>query len=80
MINETKIQYLSVENKIYKVTDINFADLTSEASETDLLDSDVRAEELFDVMEFKDFRVRLRNWKGNLIDFEKYVKKRKKVS
>lgn len=79
-INETKIKYLTAADRIYKVKDINFSNLTIEASETDLLASDVPAEELFDVMEFKDFRVRLRNWKGNLVDFEKYARKRKKVS
>lgn len=75
-IKETKIQYLSVENKIYKVTDINFADLTLEASITDLLVSDIPSEQLFDVMDFKEFRVRLRNWQGKIVDFAEFVKKR----
>ena len=80
MSKETKIKFLKVADRIYKVTDIKFSNLILEASETDLLASDVPAEELFDVRDFKDFRVRLRNWKGNLIDFEKFAKKRKKVS
>ena len=75
-INETKIKYLTAADRIYKVTDINFSNLTLEASETDLLASDVPAEELFDVMDFKDFRVRLRNRKGNLIDFAEFMKSR----
>ena len=73
-IKEIKIQYLSVENKVYKVTDINFADLTLEASITDLLVSDVPEEQLFDVMDFKEFRVKLRNWQGKIVDFAEYVK------
>lgn len=60
-INETKIKYLTAADRIYKVTDINFSNLTLEASETDLLASDVPVDELFDVRDFKDFRVRLRN-------------------
>ena len=80
MSKETKIKFLKVADRIYKVTDIKFSNLILEASETDLLASDVPAEELFDVRDFKDFRVILRNWKGNLIDFEKFAKKRKKVS
>ena len=75
-INETKIKYLKAADRIYKVTNINFSTLTLEASETNLLASDVPAEELFDAMEFKDFRVRLRNWKGNLIDFAEFMKSR----
>lgn len=75
-IKETKIQYLLVENKIYKVTDINFADLTLEAIITDLLVSDVPSEQLFDLMDFKEFRVRLKNWQGKIVDFTEYVKKR----
>lgn len=75
----TKIRYLLVAVRIYKVTDINFSNLTLEASETDLLTSDVPAEELFDVMEFKEFRVRLRNWKGNLVDYEEFVKRQGKI-
>lgn len=75
-IKETKIKYLSVENRIYKVTDINFADLTLEAGITDLLVSDVPSDQLFDLMDFKEFRVRLRNWQGKVVDFAEFVKKR----
>ena len=49
------------ENKIYKVTIMNFINLIIEASETDLVVADIPAEELFSVMDFKEFRVRLRN-------------------
>lgn len=76
MSKETKIQYLSVENKIYKVTDINFADLTLEASLTDLLVSDIPSEQLFDVMDFREFMVRLRSWQGKIVDFTEFVRRK----
>lgn len=67
---ETKIKYLLVGgDKIYKVTNTDFTNLILEASETDLVAADVPAEELFDLTDFKEFRVRLRNWKGNIIKF-----------
>lgn len=56
-------------DKIYKVTIMNFINLIIEASETDLVVADIPAEELFSVMDFKEFRVRLRNWKGNIVKF-----------
>lgn len=67
---ETKIKYLLVaDKKIYKVTNTDFNNLILEASETDLVAADVPAEELFCLTDFKEFRVRLRNWKGNIIQF-----------
>lgn len=65
-----------VENKIYKVTDINFADLTLEANVTDMLVSDVPSEQLFDLMDFREFRVRLRNWQGKIVDFAEFVRRK----
>lgn len=56
-------------DKIYKVTNTDFNNLTLEASETDLVVADISAEELFSVMDFKEFRVILRNWKGNIVKF-----------
>ena len=66
---ETKIKFILVTDKIYKVTRTDFNDLIIEASETDLVAADVPADELFDLTDFKEFRVRLRNWKGNIIKF-----------
>ncbi|RKI87898.1 hypothetical protein D7V94_20260 [Parablautia intestinalis] len=60
--NISKIQYLSAAGtKIYKVTDIDFHNLTIEATETDLSIADVPENELFPVEEFGEFRVRLVN-------------------
>lgn len=67
---ETKIKYLLAGNeKVYKVTHADFTNLILEASKTGLSVSDVPAEELFDLADFKEFRVRLRNWKGKIIKF-----------
>lgn len=61
---------------MYKVTDINLANLTLEAKETDLLVSDVPSDQLFDLMDFKEFRVRLRNWQDKIVDFAEFVRKK----
>lgn len=61
-INDTKIKYLSVaDTKIYKVTDIDFRNLTIEATEIDLSIADVPEDEVFPVEEFGEFRIRLIN-------------------
>ncbi|MBR5596650.1 MAG: hypothetical protein IKW30_04495 [Lachnospiraceae bacterium] len=66
---ETKIKYILVADKIYRVTQINFVNLIIEASETDLVSSDIPAEELFCLSDFKEFKVKFRNWKGNIVRF-----------
>ena len=70
-INDTKIKYLSVaDSKIYKVTDIDFGNLTIKANETDLSIEDVLKTELWDVSEFKDYRVTLKNkGVGKIVEF-----------
>lgn len=66
---EIRIKYLLVADKIYKVTSTDFTNLIIEASETDLVAADVPASEVFSLEDFKEFKVRLRNWKGNIIKF-----------
>lgn len=61
IINDTKIQYLSVANKIFKVTNIDFRNSTIEAIQTDLSSADVPESEIFPVEEFGEFRIRLIN-------------------
>ena len=78
-INETKIKFIKIadDSKLYSVERISFYDFTVYAKETDLTIGDVPAEEVFDVTDFKDFKVTLRNWHGNVIDFAEYAKNRK---
>ena len=39
--------------------------------------SDVPEKEVFDITDLKEFKVTLRNWHGNVVDFIEYVKNRK---
>lgn len=76
-INDTKIQYLSVADKIYKVTSIQWLHFYLEAKETELTIDDVPENELWDISYFEDFRIRLVNQKGKaeIIDFAEWVKR-----
>ena len=78
-INETKIKYIKIadDSKLYLVDKISFYNFTVVAKETDLTISDVPAEEIFDITDFKDFKITLRNWHGNVVNFMEYVKNRK---
>lgn len=77
-INETKIKYISVaDTKIYKVREIDFCNLTIEASETDLSIADVPENEVFPAEELVEFRIRLINRKGDteIINFKEWVER-----
>ena len=78
--NISKIKYLSVADKIYKVTDIDFCNLTIEASETDLSIADVPKNEIFPLEDFREFRIRLCNddRMGAIVDFVEWVKRKRK--
>ena len=71
MSNNTKIKFLNVAGKIYRVTDISFFHMTIEATETDLTAADVPECELWDIEEFERYKVRLINnsGKGEIVDF-----------
>ena len=56
---------------------ISFYDFTVVAKETDLTVDDVPEKEVFDLTDLKEFKVTLRNWHGNVVDFAEYVKNRK---
>lgn len=78
-INDTKIKYLSVTDKIYKVTSIHWLHFYLEAKETDLSAEDVEETELWDISYFEDYRIRLVNKKGktNIIDMDEWIEKNK---
>lgn len=71
--NDTKIKFLKVKDKLYKVFHISFYYMSIEADETDLTADDVPAEEVFTIEDFKDFHIALMNKTGNnvaeIIDF-----------
>lgn len=80
-INDTKIKYISVaDTKIYKVTNIDFCNLTIEAKQTDLNIDDVDESELWDISYFEDFRVRLVNCSGKteIVDMAEWLEENKK--
>lgn len=76
--NISKIKYLSVADKIYKVTDIDFHNMIIEATKTDLVIADILENETFPVEEFGEFRVRLCNDSrmGAIVDFAEWIKDR----
>lgn len=79
-INITKIKYIKVLHKVYKVTDISFSAMTIRAVEADAFIADIPKDEIFDVMELSEFRITLVNNGGlaKVIDFEEW--KREHVS
>ena len=72
-INDTRIKYILVCGKLYEVEQINFFDFNVQAKETDKTISDVPAEEVFDITDFRDFKITLRNGCGNVVNFADYV-------
>lgn len=69
----TKIRYIKVLDKIYDVMDISFYYMNIRAAETQLRSEDVSPEELFDISDFRDFKVTLINNSGQaeIIEFTK---------
>ena len=71
-INNTKIKYIKIgdADKLYEVEKISFYDFNIKAVETDLKIADVPENEIFDISEFKDFRVTLKNRNvDNVVEF-----------
>lgn len=78
-INNTKIKYLLVADKIYEVTSINWLYFVLEAKETDFFAGDVPESEVWDISYFEDFKIRLVNGSGTeIISFDEW-KKNKRV-
>lgn len=73
-INDTRIKYIRVLDKLYEVEHISFYYFTVEAKETDLTIDDVKPEEVFNITDFKEFKIKLHNWQGNVVDFAEYIK------
>lgn len=74
MENNTKIRYLKVTDKIYEIVKISFFYMSIEAVETELSADDVPENELWDIVEFKHYKVKLINNSGaaEIINIEKW--------
>ena len=76
------MKYISINNanKLYEITRISFFYMTLEASETHLTINDVPESEVWDIGEFKHYKVKLINNGGQaeIIDFEDWKEKHKK--
>lgn len=80
MKNITKIKYIKLRDKIYQVNRISFFTMSAEASETNLIVSKVPEDEVFDISDFRDFKVKLinRDPAAEIIDLEEYKSRRKR--
>ena len=77
--NITKIKYINVLDKIYKVTDISVIDMSIRVVETDNSITDVPENEIFDFNDLKDFRLRLINngGKAEIVNFAEWKREHK---
>ena len=79
--NNTKIKYLKLKDKIYQITDISFFYFHIEAVETDMMVGDVPADEIWDIEDFKNYKIKMINIDGQakIVSFEKRKSKNKQV-
>ena len=78
IIYDTKIKYLKVMDKLYRVADISFYYKTIRAVETGHQIADVPEQVIFEISDFADFKITLvnNNGLGEILDFEKYRQNR----
>lgn len=73
-INDTKMKYISISDKLYEITKISFFYMKVEAAETDLTKNDVPESEVWDIAEFRDYKVKLVNNGGQaeIVEFAEW--------
>lgn len=59
--NITKIKYICIGGKIYKVTDMSIAELHIEAAETELSIAEIPDNELWKIEELEQYKIKLIN-------------------
>lgn len=66
---------MQVEDRLYEVTKISFFYMTIEATEIDLTINDLPEDEVWDLEEFKRYKVKLINngGMGEIVDFSAWV-------
>lgn len=74
------MKYISVRNKLYEITKLSFFYMTIEAVETDLIINDVPEGEVWDISEFRNYKVKLVNNGGQakMVDFNEWIEEHKK--
>lgn len=60
----SKIKYIKVLHKVYRIIDISFSAMTIKAVEADVSIADIPEDEMFKVMELNEFRITLINAGG----------------
>ncbi len=78
-INNSKIKYLKVIDKIYEIKKISFYYMEIEAEQTELTVDDVPECEVWDIGEFERYKVKLINGSGKaeIVDFSDWVNRHK---
>jgi hypothetical protein len=73
--NITQIKYIKVIDKLYKVTDISFVDMTIRAVET-ITAAPITTKDVFLLEELQEFHITLHNKyeKPNISDFSEWKK------
>lgn len=76
----SKIKYIKVLHKVYRITDISFSAMTIRAVEADVSIADIPEDEIFNVMELGEFQITLVNHGGQakIIDFEAWKREHKR--
>ena len=76
----SKIKYIKVLHKVYRITDISFSAMTIRAVETDASIAEISEDEMFNVAELSEFRITLINNGGlaKVIDFEAWKREHKR--
>lgn len=59
--NISKIKYIRIGEKVYKVTDISILDSYIEAAETELSTDEIPENELWDIEELGQYQIKLLN-------------------
>ena len=76
-INDTKIKFLKVQDKLYQITDISFYHMTITAVEIGVSVANSSDDEVWDIEEFKNYKIKLINNGGQaeIVDFSKWKRK-----
>lgn len=75
--NNTKIKYLRLEDKMYKITDLSFFHMAITAEEIQSPATTIPEDEIWDINFFKDYHIKLINKSGqaDIVDFTEWKSK-----